>query len=162
MAKHPVCFWEINAEDAEPLANFYKNVLEWKISFNHQSGFYSVASGTGKDGGIAGGIFSGKGQLPPHRALYVEVEAVDEVMTRVSLHGGKVALEPYDIAGVGRLAFFRDPEGHMIGLIQRQHKTAQPHAAAAEAGKPEPPTEPQAADEPEAAAGTDEPAPPAE
>ncbi|GEM_PF-393570 len=138
MTKHPVCFWEINAEDAEPLANFYKRVLEWEIGFNQQRAFYSVKS-SGKDSGIAGGIFTGKGNLPPHRALYVEVEAIDEIMTRVPLHGGKVALEPYDFEGVGRLAFFRDPEGHMIGLIQRQAKAEQPDQTevAAEPAPPE-------------------------
>lgn len=138
MTKHPVCFWEINAEDAEPLANFYKRVLEWETDFNQQSGFYSVKS-SGRDSGIAGGIFTGKGNLPPHRALYVEVDAIDDIMTKVPLHGGKVALEPYDFEGVGRLAFFRDPEGHMIGLIQRQQKVEQPEEAesTAEPAQPE-------------------------
>ena len=50
MTKHPVCFWEINAEDAEPLANFYKRVLEWETDFHQQSGFYSVKSSS-KDSG---------------------------------------------------------------------------------------------------------------
>ncbi|WP_367363574.1 hypothetical protein [Mesotoga sp.] len=47
--------------------------------------FILLKSGDPK--GINGGIFTGKGVLPTHRALYIEVEDMNEIIKRVQDHG---------------------------------------------------------------------------
>jgi predicted enzyme related to lactoylglutathione lyase len=115
--KNPVVWWEINAKDGEALAAFYRRVLEWEMPLNEASGIWE-AKGEEKPGTIGGGIFTGKGALPTHRCLYVQVEDIDAVCARAREAGREILQGPFALSGVGRLAFFTDPEGHMIGLIE--------------------------------------------
>lgn len=117
MAHSPVVWWEINARDGESLMRFYRAVFGWECRHDEDSGIWHLDSGQGRAGAISGGVFTGKGVLPPHRCLYVEVEDVDAVVERAKAEGRPILQGPFDLEGVGRLAFFEDPEGHMIGLI---------------------------------------------
>jgi predicted enzyme related to lactoylglutathione lyase len=112
----PIVYWEINAKDGPALAEFYRDVFEWESSVD-DTGFYSFKSGSAR--GIDGGIFTGKGLLPTHRALYIEVEDIKIVLERVARRGAEILLGPFE-SGNAILAFFRDPEGHMLGLIERK------------------------------------------
>jgi predicted enzyme related to lactoylglutathione lyase len=124
MAKNRICWWEINAQDAKPLVDFYTGVFGWQTSFDSNLNVWRLHTGDGTDGGIGGSIFTGKGALPNHRCLYVEVDDVDEVTERVKAHGQPILQGPFNLAGVGRLAFFQDPEGYFIGLIHPGGTTA--------------------------------------
>lgn len=117
MAGNPVYFWEINARDGKALAAFYHDVFDWEMDYEDSNEFHTVHS-AGPDGkGIAGGIFTGKGALPPHRALYVRVESVDETSAAALKAGGKIVQGPFDGPGGVRLCFVEDPEGHVVGLV---------------------------------------------
>lgn len=118
MAKNLACWWEINAKDAEPLVEFYSRIFDWDHTYDENSGIYFIDSGDGSDGGISGGIFTGKGKLPTHRCLYVKVEDVDAITEKVKKQGQPILQGPFDLPSGTRLAFFQDPEGHMIGLIR--------------------------------------------
>ncbi len=109
-------YWEINAKDGPALSAFYKAIFDWDLTENEKSGVTHVDSGDGTDGGIPGGIFTGKGALPTHRCLYVKVDDVDAVCDLVRAQGRPIAQEPFDFQGRVRLGLFEDPEGHMIGL----------------------------------------------
>ena len=121
MARNRVCYWEINAKDGPALVEFYMQLFGWKSKYDEGFDFYDLDTGNGKDGGIGGGIFTGKGRLPPHRCLYIDVEDVDVIVQRAKDMGREILQGPFDLSSVGRLAFFQDPEGHMIGLIQREN-----------------------------------------
>ncbi len=116
--KNPVVWWEINAKDGDKLSDFYRKIFDWDMPLDEESGIHEVKRGE-MAGSIGGGIFTGKGHLPPHRCLYLEVEDIDEVCGRAKAAGQEILQGPFDVEGVGRLAFFRDPEGHMLGLIER-------------------------------------------
>lgn len=118
MPKNLACWWEINAEEAKPLVEFYGEVFGWNHTYDDGSGIYYIDSGNGSNGGIGGGIFTGKGTLPTHRCLYIKVDDVDAIVRKVRARGQQILQGPYDLPSGTRLAFFRDPEGHMIGLIK--------------------------------------------
>ncbi len=117
--KNRVVWWEINAVDGEALSAFYRALFDWKLPQDPASGIWEQ-KGSGKPGDIGGGIFTGKGALPTHRCLYVEVEDIEASCARARELGREILQGPFAVAGVGRLAFFRDPEGHMLGLIERE------------------------------------------
>ncbi|MEZ4650424.1 MAG: VOC family protein [Candidatus Eisenbacteria bacterium] len=124
MAKNPVIWWEINAKDGGRLTEFYRDVFEWDCPLDEDSGIWEVDSAGGRPAAITGGIFTGKGRLPAHRCLYVEVEDIEEVTGRVEAKGLPILQGPFEVGTGTRLAFFQDPEGHMIGLLQRAKKQA--------------------------------------
>ncbi len=111
-----VSFWEINAEDGPALVAFYRQVFGWQATEDTGTGVTRLETGDGTDGGIPGAIFTGKGALPTHRCLYVDVEDVDRVCAAVEALGQPILQGPFDFQGRLRLAFFRDPEGHMLGI----------------------------------------------
>jgi hypothetical protein len=56
---------------------------------------------------------------------YIWVDSADETAAKVRDAGGGVAMEPFDIMDVGRMAVFLDPEGAAFCVWQaKQHKGA--------------------------------------
>lgn len=119
MSNNRVCYWEINGTVGSKLADFYTGVFGWERDNEPGSDYFHLHSGGADVGGIAGGVFTGKGKLPHHLTIYVEVDDTDAYYAKALEHGGTPAQAPFDVEGVGRLGFFRDPDGHIIGLIQR-------------------------------------------
>lgn len=112
-----VSFWEINASNGTELANFYTEVFEWDFDYNPSNDYHSFKTASSK-GGINGGIFTGKGKLPPHLTIIVHVENIEDCVNRVRKCGGEILQEPFEIPGAGIASFFKDPEGNIIGMIQ--------------------------------------------
>lgn len=55
--------------------------------------------------------------LPPHWAVYVQVDNVDARAERAEELGGKVCVPPFDIPQVGRACIVLDPEGASFYLF---------------------------------------------
>ena len=47
---------------------------------------------------------------------FVEVEAIDRVLSKVEKLGGRITMPQEEIKGVGLTAVIRDPEGNVIDL----------------------------------------------
>lgn len=121
--KNPVVWWEINAKDGEALSAFYRRVFEWEMPKDESTGIWEL-NAEKRPGTIGGGIFTGKGALPTHRCIYVQVLDIDEVCARAREAGREILQGPFALSGVGRLAFFTDPEGHMLGLIEPEPRAS--------------------------------------
>lgn len=48
-----------------------------------------------------------------------QVDDVDDVAARLKAHAVEFTVEPLDAAGNVRLAFFRDPDGNLLELVNR-------------------------------------------
>lgn len=112
-----IYYWEINASSAPELAKFYTDIFDWEYEYEEKNDFFSFKTSNDK-GGIDGGIFTGKGKIRPHRALYVLVDSVDDTVEKVKQAGGTILQDPFE-AGTVKLAFFEDPEGHVIGIVEK-------------------------------------------
>ena len=51
-----------------------------------------------------------------HTVSVIAVNDLDEAVKRVGEHGGKVVVEPFEIAGVGRGCYVTDPSGLLVAL----------------------------------------------
>jgi predicted enzyme related to lactoylglutathione lyase len=59
---------------------------------------------------------------PPMWNTYIAVDDVDDAVAKVEAAGGQVAMQPFDIADDGRMAFVMDPSGAGVALWQaKQH-----------------------------------------
>jgi predicted enzyme related to lactoylglutathione lyase len=87
---------------------------------------------TGPDGtpGINGGLMPRRGAAPAEGQAVnayvctVGVEAVDAAVAKSLTLGGTVALPKMPIPGVGWLAYIKDPDGNILGLLQPDEKAA--------------------------------------
>ncbi len=125
-----VVHFEIHARDLDKMQKFYQSVFGWNIKdLGPQMGNYRTID-TGKDEsgvlwtGINGGITPRRGEGPkggePVNAFVctIEVEDIDETLEKIHEAGGTVALDKMDVPGVGMLAYRKDPEGNIFGVLQ--------------------------------------------
>jgi len=125
-----VVHFEIHAKDLDRMQKFYHDVFGWDIKdLGPQMGNYRLIT-TGKDEagaqwpGINGGLTPRMGDTPkggePVNAFVctISVENIDETLKKIQAAGGTVALDKMDIPGVGILAYRKDPEGNLFGVLQ--------------------------------------------
>lgn len=122
-----VVHFEINADDVERASKFYRAVFGWKIEpwGPPGYGYRHVETGHNSEPGIDGGIWKGQGPTPaPGSRLNafncsVEVENIDETISKIKDAGGSIVKDKAQIPGVGSLAMCSDTEGNTFGLMQR-------------------------------------------
>jgi predicted enzyme related to lactoylglutathione lyase len=100
------CFPELNTRDMEGSKRFYGPLLGWTcFDVPSAAGTYSLLRVDGKD--VAGLHLSERG--PASWVCYVAVDSADRVAGRAAELGGKVLAPPFDVPGIGRMAFLEDP-----------------------------------------------------
>ncbi len=114
--KRPVHF-EILADDVEKVAEFYHEVLDWKISFwEGPEPYWLVNTGPDETPGINGGLMHRHFSQPVINTI--EVESLEDMLAKVEEAGGKKVEGPIEIQEVGLHAYCQDPEGNIFGLLQ--------------------------------------------
>ena len=110
---NPVVHFEIGCRDRGKTAEFYTELFGWSIS---EVGPASVVS-TGSDKGITGHMTS-LGHEPHHYTIfYVEVADIAAALAKAEALGGKKIVGPIPIP-TGSFAWFSDPDGNTVGLLQ--------------------------------------------
>jgi predicted enzyme related to lactoylglutathione lyase len=129
----PVVHFEMPAEDAARITEFYSNVFGWKSKdLGPEMGNYTLVS-TGesdpktghpaKPGFINGGFYK-KTKDYQTPSIVIAVKDIRESMKKVQDAGGKLVGgmvkegEPDEIPGVGLFMSFFDPEGNRLGMLQ--------------------------------------------
>jgi len=113
----PIHF-EIPAENPERLMNFYSTVFGWKFSkWPGPVDYWIVSTGDPKEPGIDGGILPRRDPAQPC-VNTVGVANLDETLKTVESAGGVCVVPKMPIPGVGWLAYCKDNEGNMIGMMQ--------------------------------------------
>jgi predicted enzyme related to lactoylglutathione lyase len=119
----PVHF-EIHSADPEAAAAFYTSVFGWKISKWDGPVEYWLVQ-TGEEGrGIDGGIVRRQGDAPATGAAVnayvctIGVESLDETLTSITANGGEIAVAKHEIPGIGMLAYVKDRDGNIFGVMQ--------------------------------------------
>ena len=118
-----VVHFESHASDPQRLIAFYTALFGWKIEQWGEYPYWQVTTGTEGEPGINGGLVPRRGGLPvdgqPVDAFVctVQVGLVDEAFAKALALGGSVALPKMPIPGVGWLAYVKDPDGNLLGLM---------------------------------------------
>ena len=121
-----VVHFEIPAEDLDRAKNFYGSVFGWDLSTMSMpnGGDYTSVVTTPVDeqtqmptepGAINGGMFQRAENLTSP-VITIDVEAIDDALAQVEASGGTVVAPRVAIEGMGAFAYFKDPEGNVMGL----------------------------------------------
>jgi uncharacterized protein len=104
---------ELNTRDPEAARSFYGAVFGWGFEERQfENGPYtSLKVGDATVGGMIDISGRAPDEVPAHWLVYFAVEDVDGAIAKANDSGGGVALEAFDIAGVGRIAILKDPFG---------------------------------------------------
>lgn len=119
-----VVHFEIPADDEERAREFYKSAFGWAITTMPEMG-YSMVMTTPADesgmpaepGSINGGMFAREGELKTP-IITVDVEDIDAALEKIGTLGGSTVLAKQAVMDMGFAAYFRDPEGNILGLWQ--------------------------------------------
>ena len=110
----PVVHWEIVARDTERMANFYRQLFNWRIGAGEIKQIPAGLGGPepGPDGHLRTGDH-------PGISLYVQVRDLDASIALGQSLGGKLLRAPFNAPGPIKLCSIQDPEGNRIVLVQQ-------------------------------------------
>ena len=118
-----VVHFEIHAEDPARAVKFYETLLGW--SFQKWDGpmeYWMVITGPDSEPGINGGLLKRQGTIDGQAVIAyvctVYVPNVDASVSTALANGGTLAVPKMAIPGVGWLAYCKDTEGNIFGMMQ--------------------------------------------
>jgi hypothetical protein len=119
-----VIHFEIHADEPERAIRFYSSVFGWEfLKFpNAFTDYWVVKTGEKDQPGIDGGLlkrdihFEGVGTTA--FVCTIAVADLDVYLMKVNTSGGQLAREKVAVTGVGWLAYCKDTEGNLFGMMQ--------------------------------------------
>jgi len=125
-----VVHFEIQADDPERAAQFYRDVFGWEIKKWEGEGvpmeywMIMTAPEGSTDLGINGGLLKRPAKTPPQECgtnsfvCTMDVEDFDAVAERIKKAGGIVAMPKFALTGMAWQGYFLDTEGNTFGIHQ--------------------------------------------
>ena len=117
----PVVHFDIIGLDAQRLQDYYSQLFGWEIDANNpmRYGMVQREANLSPEGiGIGGGIGAGSEGYAGHVTIYVEVPDVEAALAKAESLGGTRVMGPDRIMDTVELGQFKDPEGHLIGVVK--------------------------------------------
>jgi len=120
-----VVHFEIPVDDLERAKKFYISVFGWKMESLPGMEYIMVGTSPVDDKGIpkeSGAINGGmmKRQKPvTSPVITIGVEDIESAIKNVKKMGGEIVRAKIQMGEYGYAAYFKDPEGNIIGLWQK-------------------------------------------
>ncbi len=113
-----IVHFELNVKDVNKTIKFYENVFGWKIEkWKGPIDYWLIMTGDEKEPGIDGGLGAEEEGFPKV-VNTIDVGNVDEIIKKIEKNGGEIISPKHAIPGVGWLAYFKDTEGIVTGIMQ--------------------------------------------
>ncbi|WP_028100814.1 VOC family protein [Pseudoduganella violaceinigra] len=116
--------FEIQASEPPVLIDFYGKMFDWSFSKWEGGEYWLVGTGEVGTPGINGGLLPRRGPRPEDGASVnafvctVDVEDLDKSLAQLKQLNGTVAVPRMPVPGVGWLAYAKDPDGNLFGMMQ--------------------------------------------
>jgi predicted enzyme related to lactoylglutathione lyase len=118
-----VIHFEIHAENPERAVAFYSALFSWEFTkWDGPMDYWLIKTGPDGQPGINGGMVRRQGQIDGQAVIAyvctIDVTNLDQQIKAVSAKGGQIVLPKMPIPGVGWLAYGKDTEGNIFGMMQ--------------------------------------------
>ena len=121
MGKNPVVFWEIASHDAKRTTQFLKELLDWEIELDENSGIYEIPAGPP----MGGGVFTLRKARLPFLTIYIQVDDVEGKARLAEEMGALIVVPPQQsFPGGPKICLFNEPSGVTLGMLERAGKAA--------------------------------------
>jgi predicted enzyme related to lactoylglutathione lyase len=119
-----VVHFEIPTTDVEASRDFYGSVFGWKFTkWEGPEDYWLITTGDAGTPGIDGGFYNYQPGGPMSGTINtIDVTNLDEILASVQANGGEVLLPRMIVPGVGYLAYAKDPQGAVFGMMQADLK----------------------------------------
>ncbi|MFX0047252.1 MAG: VOC family protein [Candidatus Hermodarchaeota archaeon] len=114
--------FEMNVKDVHKTIAFYEEVFGWKFQkWDGPTDYWLVMTGDENEPGIDGGLgFEEEGF--PKVVNTIDVDDIDDIIKKIEKNGGKIVKPKHAIPKVGWLAYFKDSEGVISGIMQSDRR----------------------------------------
>ena len=119
-----VVYFEIQVDDINRAIQFYKNVFGWEFKQFGNVEYCLIITGPDDQHGINGGLMK---RIVPISNKYdpikgyictINVSSVDDYCKKIIDYGGTVEMDKMSIPGAGWIAYCRDTENNIFGIIE--------------------------------------------
>jgi predicted enzyme related to lactoylglutathione lyase len=121
-----VVHFEIPADDIDRAKNFYGSIFGWDLqTMPMGDSEYTTVRTTAVDeqtqmpnepGAINGGMMQRDERITTSPVITIDVDGIDDALKQIEDKGGSTVLPRTPIPGMGAFAYFKDPEGNVLGL----------------------------------------------
>ncbi|NQS91290.1 MAG: VOC family protein [Chloroflexi bacterium] len=119
-----VVHFEIPADDPERSISFYEKVFGWRFEkWDGPVEYWLIMTGPENEPGIDGGL-ARRNELDVGVENTIDVKNLDESLLSVEANGGKVIRPKMAVPGVGWMAYIKDTEGNIFGLMESDQEAA--------------------------------------
>src|SRR6266852_5349254 len=124
-----VVHFEIHADNPERAAAFYREVFDWQITkWGGPQDYWLVTTGADSEPGINGAILQRQGPVNGDSVIAyvctIDVADIDATIAKATTQGATEALPKMTVQGIGWLAYFKDIEGNIFGMLQADRSAA--------------------------------------
>jgi predicted enzyme related to lactoylglutathione lyase len=119
-----VIHFEIHAVQPARAIGFYKKMFGWTFTKWGDQEYWLIGTGATAAPGINGGLILRRGNAPAEMApvhgyvCTIDVDNLDDHMAKLTVCGGAVAMPRFPIPTIGWLAYGKDTEGNVFGMMQ--------------------------------------------
>jgi predicted enzyme related to lactoylglutathione lyase len=120
-----VIHFEIHADNPERAVAFYRQIFGWEMTkWGGPMEYWLITTGPSDKPGINGGLLKRRGPGPVDMQAVnsyvgtIDVPSVDDFVGKITAAGGTIALPKMAVPGIGWLAYFKDTEGNIVGIMQ--------------------------------------------
>ena len=116
--------FEVHASNPQALITFYSALFGWTVNKWEGGDYWMIHTGPDDQPGINGGLMPRRGDAPQALAavnafvITVDVDDIDAAVARGKAAGGSMALPKMPVPGIGWLAYLKDPDGNIFGMMQ--------------------------------------------
>ncbi|HCG99860.1 MAG TPA: glyoxalase [Actinobacteria bacterium] len=113
-----IVHFELPVDDPERAIRFYESVFGWKIDqWEGPQDYWLITTGEETEPGINGALARRSDGMQVTQNT-VGVLSLDDAVAKVVDNGGTVVLPKMPIPGIGYVAYCKDTEGNIFGMME--------------------------------------------
>jgi len=116
-----IIHFEIPAEDTKRAVAFYEKAFGWKFDKYEGMEYWLATAGEDNEPGINGAI-SKKDIFHPTTINTLSVPSFEDAVDKIKDAGGEILGPKMAVPNVGYMAYCKDPEGNIFGIMQTDPK----------------------------------------
>jgi uncharacterized protein len=118
-----VVHFEIPFENGDRARDFYRETFGWTLQDIPEMSYTMVNSGPTSDQGVPnepgfinGGMLKRDQSPTTGTVLVIDVASIDSALKQIERLGGATVVSKEPVGDMGFVAYFKDPEGNVVGL----------------------------------------------
>ena len=112
-----ITFFEIPSDDPDRSRQFYSKTFGWTYEQFGDQPYWMINTGNDETPGINGGLMKKNHPQQPVTNS-IQVEDIDATVAAIESNGGQIVVPKMAIPTIGWLAYFKDPDQNIFGVMQ--------------------------------------------